>query len=96
MLKRKNTLREIKSVFYVCVLYCVYVCVFGERVTCFNLSVQVIITDIINEVIFELKPGDCRQKIIVMDTQSDFYLKHSSDCIVENELKEDTRTHYNS
>lgn len=74
---------------------CVCVCVW-EWVICFNLWVQVIITDIINEVMFELKSEGCTQRIIVMDTRSDFYLKYSSDGIVENGLKEDTSAHYNS
>lgn len=60
-------------------------------VACFNIWGQTIILDITNKVIFELKLGGCRQGIIVMDTQSDCYLKDSSDCIAENELKEDTR-----
>lgn len=51
-----------------CACVCVSVCVFGEWVICFNLWVQVIITDIINKVIFELKSEGCTQKIIVMDT----------------------------
>lgn len=58
---------------------------------CFNIWGQVIILDITNKVVFELKLVGCRQGIPVMDTQSNCYLEDSSDCIAENELKESTR-----
>jgi len=54
---------------------------------------QIIFLDIANKVMYYLKSGECRQIIIIMHTQSEFYFKDPSGFIIENGLGKGTRTH---
>lgn len=54
---------------------------------------QIIFLDIADKVIYYLKSGECRQIIIIMHTQSEFYFKDPSGFIIENGLGKDKWTH---
>lgn len=54
---------------------------------------QIIFLNITNKVIFNLKSGGCRQIIIVMHTQSEFYFKDSPVFIIENGLGKGKRAY---
>lgn len=54
---------------------------------------QVIFQGIANKVVFNMKSGECRQIIIIMQTQFEFYFQDPSGFIIENGLWKGKRTY---